>query len=325
MKRNIIFIWGNDAFLIDIEIEKIISSVEEENRDKAEVVYLDADELGPVELMNNLEFSPLFSMQRVVVIKRPYWLGKTRQKSKKIEEFHKVLSDYITHDNQGQTLILTAEERNSGNQIVKLLSKKAEIINCKTASSQQLLKWIKNEFAARNCLVKPGAASLLAKSGQDMYYLRNLIEKVCLIVENRAVNENDIEEQLNNKEEIKVFKLIDALLDRNLKASFQAYNQLLAQGEHPIFFLYMIVRQFISLGKVKYCLEKGMGKKEIADVTGLKEFTIRKMMDNSRNFSSDEIRELFKSFLQTDISFKTTGKNQKVVMETLIIEICTKK
>jgi DNA polymerase-3 subunit delta len=325
MNKNVFFISGEDAFLIDEEIEKIISRTGQTSEEKAEVNYIDADELSPLELMEILDFSPLFFMQRIVILKNPNFLGGNRANTKRIEDVFLVLSDYFKRSNKGQILIVTTRERNSSNKIVKLLSKEAQAINCKKLSNKQLLSWIKNEFAARNCSINPGAASLLMKSGQDMYYLQNLIQKVSLIAQNGKVNEEEIEENLDNKEEIKVFKFTDALLKRNLTASFNAYNQLLAQGQHPIFILYMIVRQFISFSKVKYCIEKGIEKRRIAEITGLKDFTIRKMMYNTRNFSWDEIRRFFEDFLQADISFKTTSKNEKIIMEMLIIEICTKK
>lgn len=318
------FIWGEEEYLIDEEIGKVISMAEQTGAEP-EIVYVDADELDAMGLAQTLEFSPLFAMSRVVIIKKPFWLGKAGRKVKKMEEAIQVIKDYLAQDCAGQTLILTALERNASNPLIKLFDKQAQVINCKLAGTKDLADWVKEEFRKRNRKVNNAAINLLVKSGQDMYYLQNLIDKLSLIVDQRTIEEKDIEEQFNSKNAINIFKLTDALLSRNLQASLQAYYQLLTQGESPIFILYMLVRQFSILGRVKGCSEQGMGKKEIERLTGQKEFTIRKMMEKSGNFSREEIKYLFNRFLDTDVSFKTTGKDEKILMERLIIEICSKK
>lgn len=321
---QVYFIWGLESFLIDLEIKKIITRVQQEADEEPEVVYLDADNMSPVELMEQLEFSPLFNLQRVVVIKRPPWLTKSKRKNSKVNDIVKILGDYLQKDSCGQVLIITADEHDGSNPVVKLLDKNVAVFNVKAATSKMLSGWVKDEFARRNCKITSQGVHLLANSGQDMYYLQNLIEKVSLAAENSSVTESDIEEQLSSKDEIKVFKLTDALLSRNLKASFQAYYKLLDQGQHPVFFLYMIVRQFILLGKVKYYLEKGYNKTQIVNETGIKEFTARKMINNAGEFTSHELQEMFNLFLQADVSFKTTGRDAKIVMEMLIIDICSR-
>ena len=319
------FIWGEEAFLIEQRIKEIHAHMQEESGEEVEMLYLDGDELSPSRILEELEFSPLFSLQRMVVIKRPSWLGKSGRKSSRNEEILKVLQDYWQRETPGQTLIITAAEHNSSNGLVKLLDKQATVIECKPANPQYLANWIKAEFATRGRKINSAGLSLMVKSGQDMYYLHNLIEKLCLVSESKTIGDEDIEEQLEGRDEIKVFKLTDALLDRNLKVSFQAFYQLLEQGEHPVFILFMIVRQFTSLGKVKYYQENRTDMKEISRLTGMRDFAVKKMLGQARNFTWDEIQYLFKQFLDADIRFKSTGQNDKTIMEGLLIEICNKK
>lgn len=325
-KNNIYYIWGEEAFLIDAEIKKIVTGLKQQSGEEPELTYVDGDESSPLELLEILESNSLFALQRILIVKRPSWLGKTKRKASKSGDMEKVIRDYLQHEHEGQILIFTASEHNTSNTLVKLLDKEATVINLKAANSQYLSNWIKEEFDTRKRGIKPAAINMLARSRQDMYYLQNLIEKICLTGEdNSLISEADVAGELDNEEEIKIFKLTDALLARNLRASFAAYNQLIIQGEHPIFFLYMIVRQFITLGKVKYYQEQGCNKLEIVEKTGLKEFSVRKMTEYTKYFSWEEIQDLFSSFLQADISFKSTGQDEKIIMETLLVEICTKK
>jgi DNA polymerase-3 subunit delta len=319
------FIWGEEAFLIDRKIKEIHSLMQQESGEETELTYLDADELSPRQLLEELEFSPLFALQRMVVIRRPSWLSKSQRKISRHDGILKVMQDYIQRDPGGQTLVITAAEHNGSNPLVKLLDKEAVVHECKPATPQYLSGWIKDEFNARGRKLDAPALSMMAKSGQDMYYLGNLIDKICLAYQNGTIGIKEIEEQLDSREEIKVFKLTDALLERNTAASFRCFYQLLEQGEHPIFMLYMTARQLLSLGKVKHLQERGADNKEIARLTGMKEFAVRKLLGQARNFTWEEIEVLFKKFLEADIKFKSSGQDEKIVMESLIMEICSKK
>ncbi|MFA7077287.1 MAG: hypothetical protein WC147_02590, partial [Syntrophomonas sp.] len=102
------YLWGQESYLIDRKIKDIVTGVREAMGEEPEVVPVDADEMGALELGQTLEFSPLFALSRVVIIKNPGWLGKSGRKMRKTEESLQVLQDYLQHDNHGQVLIVTS-------------------------------------------------------------------------------------------------------------------------------------------------------------------------------------------------------------------------
>ncbi|MDD3365558.1 MAG: DNA polymerase III subunit delta [Syntrophomonas sp.] len=325
-EHNAYYLWGEESYLIDREIQKIIGEVAKANGDEPEVVLVDADEMSAMELGQTLEFSPLFAMSRVVIIKKPAWLGKSSRKVRKTEESLQVLQDYFGHDNHGQVLILISTEYNASNPVAKFLNQQVRVMNIKAPSPTELEEWCKSEFSRRNMRVVPAALKRIVNSGQDMYYVENLIEKLSLIVRSDVVvGVNEIEEQLDSKQAIKVFKLTDALLNRNLKASLAAFYQLQEQGEHHLLILHMITRQFLSLSKVKLYQEMGYSSGKIAELTSQKDFVVKKIMEKSSRFSGEEIRALFERLLETDTSFKSEAKDPRILMETLLVEICSQK
>jgi len=324
-ENNLYFLWGKEYFMINQEIKRIAERLSELMGEEPEIVYFDTDELSPRELREQLEFSPLFALQRVAVIKRPYCLGKGKKRGDKSEDFIKVINDYLDNASGGQILVLTSNQNEKSNPLVKRLLKEAEVIECKNPAPNVLGEWVKDEFADRDCSCTAGVVRRLVNSGQDMYYLYNLVEKLCLQVKNRAINEKDIEEELTNSDEIKVFKLTDALLRRNLKGAMAAFHQLLEQGEHPLLFLTMIARQFAGMAKVKAYQERGYNNKKIAELNGMKDFMVRKFAESGRLFSWEEIEQDFSAFLDVDIDIKSTSKDNVILMETLILEICTRK
>jgi DNA polymerase-3 subunit delta len=320
MADNVYYIWGEEEYLIDEEIRSIIQQF---NNGEAERVPVDADELDAAGLARALEYSPLFALNRVVIIKRPGFLEKSNRKTKKNDEIRQVLADALSQG-EGQIIIITALEHNASNPVVKWLEKTAKVINCQHPEQKQLAKWVSDQFEQRRRKINPAALALLTKSGLDMYYLQNLIDKLCLLSDH-DITEKEVQEQFSVKQDINVFKLIDTLMNRDIKAAMRAYNQLLVQGEHQIYLLYMVVRQFALLAQVKCYTEKGFTAGQIASRTAQKDFTVRRMMDKCSKFTHEEMQRLFTLLMEADINFKTTGKKPDTVMELLLTEICLNK
>ena len=62
------FLWGEEAFLIDQKIKEIHNLMRQEGGEEVELTYLDADELTPQQLMEELEFSALRDPQTACML-----------------------------------------------------------------------------------------------------------------------------------------------------------------------------------------------------------------------------------------------------------------
>lgn len=325
-KANVFYIWGKETYLVDNEIDRTIKELKQQDNEEPEIVFIDSDEMTPAELGQALEFNPLFSLRRVVIMKNPFWLGKQARKSKRIDEFNQVIKICMENNPEEQVLVFTSIEHNNTNPTVKMLEKKARVINVKDASRQYLESWIKNEFESKNRTVAPVVYRQILNSGQDMYYLKNFIDKICLMVPSgKTIEIEDIGGQLDSIHNTNIFKFIDALLNRNIKGALHEFYQLLEQGEAVIYILFMVNRQFFIYSKVKFYREQGYSPKQIEEITGQKEYTVKKMLEKNAKFTWQEIRRIFNLMLEVDINLKSTGKDSRISMETLIIEFCAKK
>jgi len=324
MKKNIFFLWGEEGLLIDRKIEQIITEYTTEIECEPEIIYLDSENMRPEELEAELENNSLFSLYRVIIIKKPAWLEKDKGKNSPVGPIEALLKRYLDNRADNQVLILTASKHDSTHPLVKWLNKNSTTIHCQS-NYQEKVKWINSEFQQRRCNVESGVPQMIVHSEQDMYYMQNLIDKLCLIKVEGLITREDVETEINMKENIKIFRLTDALLRKDIKDSWKSYIMLLEQGEHPIFFLYMIVKQFIMLAKIKFYYENGYNRSMIRNATGLKDFMIEKFAKRIHNFTWENIYMLFVRFLEVDLKMKTTGQNEKILIETLIMEICIKK
>ncbi len=318
------YLWGEESYRIDREIEAVVDRMRDTYGEEPELLVVDED-LSPQQLLETLEYSPLFAMQRVVVLKRPAFLDKAGRKAARARDYEKVLDSYFKQAQEGQVLIFTSHEKAGTNPIVKLLEKQARVIACPRWAAQDIRKWAEAEFAARGRQANPQLMNRLAQSGQDQYYLQNLIDKLCLMVPQRTIPVSALEDQIEVRSEIKIFSLIDGITARQSARALNAYHRLRQQGEDPIGILAMINRQMQTLVSVKHYHDKGFSKASIVEVTGQKEYTVRKMTEVSRNFSWDDLERVFSLLLETDLGLKSSSTDSDMLMETLLVDICSKK
>jgi DNA polymerase-3 subunit delta len=322
--QRIYYIWGDEPYLIDQRIKDMVALIQVENREEPEIVMLDGDEMSSLELGETLQSSSLFSLQRLVVIKNPAWLGKNSRKAKKAEEIAHLLEGYVASIPVGQTLIICTAEHVAANPVAKVLNKYACVESIKALGPKALGDWVKAKCSQRGLTIEPAALNLLVSSGQDMYYLENLLEKAALTARKGSIRANDLTEDLDSRQEISIFKLTDALLNRNLTASLEAFQQLQEQGQPYLLMLHMITGQLVTLAKIKFWQEKGCSYNQIAELSKQKDFVIRKMQEKSSRFSAQDIQVLFRKLLDVDISMKSQSKDPRLLMEILIADFCPK-
>lgn len=322
MQTNNFLVWGKDHYLIETKVGGLIRQIAEVRGEEAEVVPLDADEITPRQLAETLDFSPLFSQLRIIIIKKPFWLLKNTRKNNKIEEIGRVWKNYLQSPPTDQFIILTAVEYSSANTITKIFGNKLTVIECENPGTIQLKKWISQQFGLLGFTADAETVALLASTGQNLYYLKNLIEKTCLKAAKDTIDKADIAEDLVMLENTTVFKIIDQLFKRNAKTAITYWHKYMEQEQPPTVALFMFVRQFGHFGKVKYYKNLGLSSREIADRTKMQGFQVRNMEKLVNNFTDNELRQVFASCLAADINIKSSSQEPKLVMEALIFEIC---
>lgn len=322
--KAIYYYWGGEPYLLDKSIREVIAQIQARDGEEPEELRLDGDEMSSLELGEALHSGSLFSLSRVVSIKNPAWLGKSNRKIKKAEEMAHILEDYGAAAPAGQTLVICSPEYAAANPAAKVLNKIAQVENIKGLSPRSLEEWIKDKCDQMGLAIEPAAIHMLSSSGQDMYYLENLIKKAALSASKSIIKAADLTDDLDVRQETSIFKLTDALLNRNAAAALTAFQQLQEQGQPYLLMLHMIVGQLTTLAKIKFWQESGYSSSQIAEMGKQKDFVIRKMQEKSSKFTSEDIQVLFKKLLDLDISLKSQSKDQRVLMEILIADFCTR-
>jgi DNA polymerase-3 subunit delta len=312
------FFYTQEDYLLDQAVGELLAALAGPEVE-LETVFLDADELSALALGEALLGGSLVCSRRAVVIKKPYWLSAGGRKAKSAGAAEAVLEAYLADPPAGQFLILTAHEKTAGNRLVKLLESHpaASVSELPPWPPARLKQWIRGRLESGGKRVEEDALQQIAGSGQDMYYIKNLLDKLTLLPED-TVDTALLKPHLDDTDQIKVFKLLDGVLGRKLPEAMAAFRQLLHQGEAPGYIFFMLFRQIYLYGWVKALHEERRSQGEIEKATGQKAFTVKNLLRYVRRFSWAELERFLEELLRTDIDMKSTGKDAVTQIECLL-------
>ncbi len=258
---------------------------------------------------------------------------------------------------EGNCLILTAGAVDKRKKLYKTISEIGLILHFpsakrETEKTELLSEAARDLLSERGKSLSPGALSALAKkTGFDIQASMEELEKLMTYAGERGrIDENDIQALTGRKKEDSVFELTAALVERDPEKALLTLRNLLDQGAHHLMILTMIVREirFLLQGKIVLgsdvvssfrpgidyqrfqktiypsIKEMGVGgAKKKGSLFGQHPYVIYNALQNSRRFSYDELVGYMNRLVDVDRALKTTGMKPRLVLEHLLINICT--
>ena len=185
--------------------------------------------------------------------------------------------------------------------------------------------WIVKRAARHDATIEASAANLLAELiGNNLRLADSEIAKLAAYTGGqRAINRDDIILLTPYSAEINIFKMVDALGQRNEAQATHLLQGLLANAPNmgDLLGLFgMIVRQFRLLIMVREYIDNGSGG-NIADDLDLNSFVADKMSQQARNFTLPQLEETYHHLLETDMAIKTGRIDTRLALEVLVAEL----
>ena len=201
----------------------------------------------------------------------------------------------------------------------------------------RLNKWIENRINLLGGKITPQAVESLTltlgkglgqkgKGGQieeayDLWQVNNEVEKLVSFKGDQEIAAEDVNLLVKAKVDLNIFKLIDAIGNRDKK---RAVNLLYGQMENQaneIYLLTMFVYQFRNLLKIKDLLERGKTIQEISSLTKMHPFVIKKSIDQCRKFSLTELKKIYRKLLDAEIAMKSGKMKPGLVLDLLVVSV----
>lgn len=153
----------------------------------------------------------------------------------------------------------------------------------------------------------------------DLTRLRQEMDKLLAFAgEAKLITAAMVREVLSAPGETSVFKLLDAMGERNLIQALAALDDILAWGEPPVRVAFMLARQVRLLLWTKLASEL----KEAPEELKLKPFEREKLQRQSRFFNPEQLAKSLERLLELDLALKG-GAEPKEALELAVIDLCS--
>jgi len=254
--KNIYFLTGEDIlkeeFIEDLINKHIAKEAREFNVD-----VLSGGEITASSLLQRANTLPLFSQQRVIIVKEIEKLKKSEQER---------LAGMLEQIPSSTIFILSATNKEEmSKEFLKRIKKIAvekdfAFSRRRSDALQERKQWIEKECQKRGGRISPTALEALAEVPMELRQLRNEIEKLCTFAQGRTITLEDVQGIVTNIEDVKAYELTNAVFEGKVVEAMRLLELLMETGDlgTPLFILGAFASQVRLLLQVKILQEEGI-------------------------------------------------------------------
>ncbi len=305
----LILIYGNDTYRSRQYLNRLKASFKERfDPSSINIDHLDLNEnsknWGEV---HGLFFSaPFLAPKRLIIIE-----NILEQKN-----FEKNLEDFLEKLKGLDNIIIfyeTAKDLNRKKTLHKKLlanlQANKEIFTFPEIEGFELNKWIKNFVKDKNALIAEEAIKALAAGiGPNLWQLSNELEKLIAYKNNERINLEDVNFLTNSYYQDCIFQLIDKVIEKNFKDGYQLLEYEINKGKELPAIWNLLIRHFRLLIQIKQLLLDNKSKADISQKIKLHPFLITRISEQSKNFSLDKLKNIYRQISHWDEKFKTSSQ-----------------
>jgi DNA polymerase-3 subunit delta len=316
---------GEDAFSQGEQIASLMSSMGDSTTRDLNTVQLDGRTTTLNELRHHCDTLPFLSDRRLVLVRG--LLERLGQKGNRADsQFLRELVDYLPAlPDTARLFFVESKTLPKRHPVLKLAAsiESGHVKTFKMPRGSALARWVRARAKQKEAEIEPQAVQALCTYvGNDLYQLDQEIAKLAAYTNwRRAITVQDVQLLTPHARQASIFDMVDALGQRNGKTASRIYHTLLDAGEHPLALMGMITRQFRLLIHVKELAPQLGTHQAIARQLKQNPYPIKKILAQSRNFTSSQLIHIYHKLLDTDVEIKTGRIEPTLALDTLIADI----
>ncbi len=300
---------GNDAYTkkeYETKIFKALTSIYE----NCEKHIFRGGEVQPGEVIDEVAGSSLFASYKLVIVKDVGILFKDKSFKNFVEEFS-------GKDNTQCTLVAEYENTDYPKGGIKGLSKKIQH-NFMLPYENQLPGWVKGKFRDMGkSITSEGANFLIFCCSNNLFNITREMDK--LITAYPDIKQYGLKEVRSISADHKkdnIFGYLDALTLGKEKKALMFLDDLIKYGSDPIYIIGMLRWKFQQLITVKkLMMETDLSESGILKKAGLNLFVNRGLCSILKGYSLKRLIKAYDRLFKTDISMKSSGVDNRILIE----------
>lgn len=316
------FFYGEEDYLLEDALKEIKSKIVDQRFADLNYYEFSGTKIDLSEILEIARELPLLGSKIMVVVRDAIWIEEGKK-----EELQ-LLTSYLGVYNPSSVLVfITRKAPSKRFTSAKEVLDKAKIVEFKPLKGTELNRWILSYLQKRGVKVEAAALDyLLTATGENLRLLVMEIEKLeAYLKEGEKLSLDTVKEVVGLRAPIIIFDLLDALMKKETGRVLFLTEQLLSTGEVPIRLNFMMARQFRLALTAKILELKGLSPKEIIEELKIRPFEARKILEQAKGFTVEELFSALERLLNLDFYLKTGGGEEALVQTFLELGLKEKK
>ncbi|MDO5716751.1 MAG: DNA polymerase III subunit delta [Tissierellia bacterium] len=312
MVRGYYLFQGQEVFLADNTLERLIDAYVEEPYRDFNLTYIEGDKHSFSEIEEMLAQLPFMSDIKVVVIKN---FAKEHGK-----EFGKRIIDLMDRDEHLICVLYHCPETLGKNYgLVKKLSERKRVISFDSVTDKQLEGWVEKKIYEGKKKIAEDAKVLFLefinysrdREFKSLYAVEGEIEKL-LNIDKDTIELFDVENLTSKSVSTNIFRLTDAIGARKIKEALLQLQVLEELDEEPIRTLYMVSRLILLMYGAKSGKNRQVSSYEIQSSLGIGNYEWKKVEDYIQYYTLEELEKAILEVQNTDAILKSKKNDRHI-------------
>jgi len=312
---------GPDEFSCRAQLQTMRAQMGDPSTAELNTSILDGKTVAATDVLAAASAVPFLSTKRLVIVEGMLsWLTRKGAGKSGKEQLEVLVAGLPALPEFARVVFVEPETLPDSHPILKLAKTDPAGYHKLFDPPRDPVRWIMNqarqEYGAE---IEPQAAAALASVvGEDLRAADSELAKLSAYVNHaRPIGEADVALLTSYVAEADVFEMVDALGRRDGATAAQLLHRLL-EDDDPLRLFGMIIRQFRLLILAREHLDAGGSANQIAQAIGVHDYVGKKLAQQVRAFSLEQLEQIYHYLLDTDLGIKT-GKVDGILALDLLI------
>lgn len=331
----IILLSGDDTYRSRKRLERLREAFREKfDPSGVNTITLDGETLKPEAFSQHVSSQGFLASKRCIAVLNVLGNGK-QETQEAISET--LAADGIPEDNivifweDGEPpskrvppkQVKKGKTRKSDASLWQLVLQKAKHERFPLLEPVEIQSWIEAEVQKRGGMIDRKAAKTLATiGGQNLWQVSGEIDKLISYALGRVIDDTDVDQLVSATVDDDIFRLTDALGQRDLKLALRLFEDQFQSGADPLYLLRMLSWHLRNLLAVRSLMDEGTrDPRTIARVLKLHPFVAQKTVHQAEYFTFDDLLWAFGQLLQIDHTIKTRRIDPRVLFDLLTVSL----
>lgn len=306
---NIYLLYGSEQYLKKLYKNKLKNALLSDNN-TMNYSYFEGKKIIIENIVELAQTLPFLSERRLIIIENSEFFKNQNN-----------LADYMKNFPNTTYTIFVENEIDKRNRLYKYVKSVGTISEMNGLDENNLKLWIVSLLKSSNKKITNNTLTyFLNQVGTNMLNIQNEIEKlICYCIDEEVITKDAIDNVCITQITNEIFKMIDAIANKQKQLALKLYYNLIALKERPLSILFLITKHFNQLLQIKSLFKNNKTNVEIASQVQIPPFAVSKYISQAKNFNNIQLINNLKYCTNIEEKIKTGELNEQIGLEILII------